>query len=371
MNYTIYLTDNCNMDCKYCYEKGMHKNNQIDFQMIKNIIDLEIKNKTKQCVITFFGGEPLLKKDLIYQTSKYINSKKSRTVFLYNMTTNATLIDDEFIDFIKNNSFISLSISIDGNETTQNQNRVFENNNNTYNIVEKNIKKLLEVTNIPVAVPVITKNNEKYLYSSIEHLVALGFKRISIQYDFNSDWNDDDLKIIREQLEEVSKLYIKKMRLEQEFDILEIDEKISSYIDNKKDVNENCSVGLKGANLGTDGKLYPCMQFMYCEKYEIGDYHNGINKKKQLEVHSKLKHELDECKECDYRRRCNHTCSCINQAFSGDASITAPFTCELQRIIIDISDSIAERMYKEKNPVFMQKYYNFSYKDIEKRINEK
>ena len=85
------------MNCKYCYEKGIHKNNQIDLQMVKNIIDIEARSKTKQCIITFFGGEPLLKKGLIYEISKYIKSKKYKTKFMYNMTTNATLIDDEFI----------------------------------------------------------------------------------------------------------------------------------------------------------------------------------------------------------------------------------------------------------------------------------
>ena len=369
MDYTIYLTDNCNMDCKYCYEKGMHKNNEIDLQNVKNIIDLEIKNKTKRCIITFFGGEPLLKKDLIYDISKYIKSKKSKTRFYYNMTTNATLIDDDFIEFIKNNPFLFLSISIDGDSIIHNQNRLFKNKVESHDIVEKNIIKILNAVNIPVAVPVVTKSNEEYLFNSIHYLYKIGFRKISIQYDFKADWNDNDIEILKKEFEKISVLYMEKMREEQEFDILEIDEKIFSYIDSDKDVNDNCSVGLRGVNVGTDGKIYPCMQFMYDEQYEIGDCLKGVNQKLQLEVHNKLKQELDECKECNYRKRCNHTCSCINKAFSGNPAQTAPFTCEIQRLIIDTSDRIAEQMYKEKNPVFIQKYYNSSYKSIENKIN--
>ena len=368
MNYTIYLTDNCNMNCKYCYEKEMHKDNQIDIQMVKNIIDIEAKSKSKQCILTFFGGEPLLKKHLIYEVSNYIKSQKYKTNFLYNMTTNATLIDDEFIKFVKNNPFISLSISIDGNMESHNRNRMFNGKNGSYDIVEKNVKKLLNESKIPVAVPVITKNNEKDLYNSIENLIKIGFRRINIQYDFMTEWDDQDIEILKSELEKVANLYMKKMREEDEFDLLEIDEKIFSYIDDSKNVNDNCSVGLRGANIGTNGKIYPCMQFMYDDKYEIGDCHNGINKKLQVEVHNKLKQELKECKECNYRKRCNHTCSCINKAFSGNAATTSPFTCEMQRIIIDISDKIAEQMYKERNSVFMQKYYNDSYESVEKNI---
>ncbi len=370
MNYTIYLTDNCNMNCKYCYEKGTHKNNQIDIQMVKSLIDIEVKSDDKFCVITFFGGEPLLKKSLIYEISDYIKSKKSKTTFLYNMTTNATLIDDDFIEFVKNNQFISISISIDGSSEVHNRNRLYGDQKGSYDIVQKNVKKLLEVSREPVAVPVVTRNNEKDLYSSVESLLNLGFKKISLQYDFTNDWNDQDLVILKEEFEKISKLYMEKMRLEQEFDILEIDEKIFSYIDDKKDVNDNCSVGLRGANLGTDGKLYPCMQFMYDKQYEIGDCYNGINPERQLEVHNNLKQELDDCKDCTYRKRCNHTCSCINKSFSGDPTKTSPFTCEIQRIIIEVADNIAEQMYKENNPIFMQKYYNSAYSSIEKKLLE-
>lgn len=74
MNYIIHLTDNCNLNCKYCYENK--KNSEIDFEYIKDIIDYEIKQKNKFAGLAFYGGEPLLKKELIYKTIEYINSKK-------------------------------------------------------------------------------------------------------------------------------------------------------------------------------------------------------------------------------------------------------------------------------------------------------
>ena len=141
MDYSIYLTDACNLNCKYCYEKNMHYNREISFENMKKIIDTEIKNKSKESIITFFGGEPLLKKDLIYDIVEYIKSKKSKTKFLYNMTTNGVLIDDEFVNFFENNDFISLSISIDGAADSQNENRITKNGKATYELVAQNAKK--------------------------------------------------------------------------------------------------------------------------------------------------------------------------------------------------------------------------------------
>lgn len=371
MNYSIYLTDSCNMNCKYCYEKDMHFNREISFENIKKIIDREIKNKSKESIITFFGGEPLLKKNLIYKTVNYINSKKSKTKFLYNMTTNGTLIDDEFVKFFENNDFISLSFSIDGNSISQNENRITKDGKITYEIVSNNAKKLLSKPEVVVAVPVVTKNNLKYLYNNLCTILEIGFKKISFQFDFTANWNDDDLETIKNEFKKISKKYVESMRNENEFHILGIDEKIRSYIDDDMNCNNDCSVGLRGANVGTDGNIYPCMQFMYNNDYIIGTCDNGIDKGKQLNVYNMLKEEMEECIKCAYNKRCNHTCSCINKAYTNNPKQTSPFTCELERMMINIADDIAETLYLEKNPVFIQKFYNIHYNNIEKTINKR
>lgn len=122
MNYTIHLTGKCNLRCKYCYE---NKNNtEISFDHIKALIDNEIKTNSNHSVITFYGGEPLLRKDLIYQTVDYIKTKESSTKFYFGMTTNGMLMDDKFIQYIKENNFISIAYSFDGNKDVQNLNRI-------------------------------------------------------------------------------------------------------------------------------------------------------------------------------------------------------------------------------------------------------
>ena len=62
MNYIVHLTQACNLRCKYCYENKKEK--EIEFNKIQLLIDNEINEKSDYSVITFYGGEPLLKKDL-------------------------------------------------------------------------------------------------------------------------------------------------------------------------------------------------------------------------------------------------------------------------------------------------------------------
>ena len=122
MNYTIHLTGRCNLRCKYCYENK--KDTEASFDNIKALIDNEIKSNSNYSVITFYGGEPLLRKDLIYQTIDYINSKDSQTKFYFGMTTNGMLMDEEFIQYIKENEFVSIAYSFDGTKDVQNLNRI-------------------------------------------------------------------------------------------------------------------------------------------------------------------------------------------------------------------------------------------------------
>lgn len=122
MNYIFHLTRRCNLNCKYCYEnKGIE---DLSFENIKLVIDSEIKAKNKISTISFYGGEPLIRKDLIYQIVDYIKSQKRKTKFFFNMTTNGTLLDEEFIAFAKKNEFLHIAYSFDGIKEIHDLNRV-------------------------------------------------------------------------------------------------------------------------------------------------------------------------------------------------------------------------------------------------------
>ena len=111
MNYIIHLTDKCNMNCKYCYEHK--KDKEISFDNIKKLVDNIVENDTsKSTVLSFYGGEPLLKFEMIKDTIEYVNSKEKKIDFMYSITTNGTLITDEVIDFFNDNNFVFVQLSM-------------------------------------------------------------------------------------------------------------------------------------------------------------------------------------------------------------------------------------------------------------------
>ena len=360
MEYIIHLTDSCNLNCTYCYENKKIKN--ISFESIKAICDYEINQNSKYVNIVFYGGEPLLQKNLITQTIDYIKSKKSKTIFYFGITTNGTLLDKKFIKYMKKNNFISIGYSIDGIKEVHNLNRKTVDGNNTFDIVYKNAKELLKVFKDAVSMSVITKNNLNNLANSVEFLIQTGFKKINLLFNYSENWIDEDLKEIEKQFSLISDIYSKFLLNEIDIDIPILDEKYNC--------NEDCGYGFKSINVGTDGNFYPCMQFVDKKEYIIGNCKNGIDKKAQLNLINNSRKETSTCKNCAIRTRCKHTCSCKNYSLTKNINTVSPFVCETEKIFIRIADKMAEKLYKENSKLFIQKFYNKNY-NIIKHISQK
>ena len=75
--------------------------------------------------------------------------------------------------------------------------------------------------------------------------------------------------------------------------------------------------------------------------------------------------EYEICTQCAVRERCKHTCGCLNLITSGNINQPSPLICETEKMLIEISDKLAEKLYKKKSRAFIQKKYNKIYPLIE------
>ncbi|MBS3094894.1 radical SAM protein, partial [Candidatus Pacearchaeota archaeon] len=136
------MTEVCNSQCKYCYEKsmqefenGLEKKFKFDFSAPRDFsVDLNKLKKfilqDKNPVIIFYGGEPLLQLEKIKQTIALFEKKKIK----FCMQTNGKLLDKMPKEYM--NKFSKILVSIDGDE----QRTDFNRGKGTYNLVMKNLK---------------------------------------------------------------------------------------------------------------------------------------------------------------------------------------------------------------------------------------
>lgn len=358
MDYVLHITDECNFRCKYCYENKCNK--KLSFENIKALINVIVEKNEKKPVITFYGGEPLLEKETIYKTVEYIHDieKNNDVKFSFKINTNGYLLDDEFLEFAKKNDFY-FCYSIDGNKSAHDINRVMVDGCGTFDRVEENAKKILEYKFNNIAMMVVNRNNIEMLYESVKYLFSLGFEKVLFALDYSDKWVDSDLDIIKREYLKLAELYYEKTMNEDSFYMFPFENKIDAYISENKRCLMECNLGYKSVNISTDGKLYPCMQLVDNPEYVIGDCVNGIDIEKRANL--KKVEEYEVCKECAIKDRCKHTCACANKLSTGDVTQLSPFVCETERIIVEIADEVANRLYKEESSMFFHKKYNKMY----------
>ena len=128
----LQVTQSCNLVCGYCpyankTEQPLqrdHTGKVMSFETARRAIDFlyEHSSDMNSVNISFYGGEPLLNMDLIEKVVAYADRVFLGKTLHYNMTTNATLLDERNIDFIVKHG-ISVMVSLDGPKQIHNKNR--------------------------------------------------------------------------------------------------------------------------------------------------------------------------------------------------------------------------------------------------------
>lgn len=151
------LTDVCNLICGYCFIKGnTPKQNQsgkvMSLDTAKETIDMYFANlqTTKfHKTIVFYGGEPLLMFPLFKQIIGYINDSYGDELVKHKigllLISNGTKITNEVADYLAKHPEITICISLDGCEETNDQKRIYADGKGTYQDITAGLKYLHSV----------------------------------------------------------------------------------------------------------------------------------------------------------------------------------------------------------------------------------
>ncbi|WP_034449244.1 radical SAM/SPASM domain-containing protein [Butyrivibrio sp. AE2032] len=342
MNLTLHLTENCNMDCTYCIREKCPKDMTED--VLFAACDLAF-SKGQRAGLCFFGGEPLLKKDLIFKALDYCGEKSRKTGIIFDckMTTNGSLLDEEFLErAVKAN--MGIGLSFDGK--AQDICRIFAGGKPTSSVVEEKAKLLLRYMPEASALATIAPQAVPYYADSVKYLHELGFKHLSfvIAYGSKVNWTDDDLDALRLQLEETCR-YIKELFInDDKIYVGPIFSKIGECIRDKNPA-ERCHLGVRQMPVTPDGSLYPCTSFIGDEYYLLGNVFEGINEEKVIEI-AKRSSTPETCKDCALVKRCTNSCGCANRMNTGDENKVSPLQCTYERMLIEVSDALGEELYQ-------------------------
>jgi uncharacterized protein len=360
MQYTLHLTERCNFACEYCAlsQQDVDMKQETAFAAV----DLALSDDSKSVGIGFYGGEPLLCKKLIRDVLEYTVSKIADTdkKAYFKLTTNGSLLDDEFLNFATGNR-VFISLSLDGNEKSHNANRLDHDGGGTYLRAARILPKLLAQIPFTPVLMTVAPNTASYFNDSVQHIFSLGVRNLICTLDYSADWSEEDFEILREQYKKLAAYYLKAMEKEEKIFFSPFESKINSHIKSREYCRERCKLGYDQISVGTDGSLYPCIQFVCDSAYQIGHVRDGIDQIRRREIFKQSRSEQAECKSCAIKNRCLHTCACINKHSTGNLAEPSPALCAHERMLITIADSIAAKLYKKRSGLFIHKHYNNLY----------
>ncbi|WP_430885012.1 radical SAM/SPASM domain Clo7bot peptide maturase [Fusibacter sp. JL216-2] len=181
---TLAPTLACNFKCPYCYEtpdsKVMDENVQA---AIVKMADEALK-RSDSLDITWYGGEPLLAKDLIWDmSSKFIEicEKRDADYGAY-MVSNGYLFKEDDLEMLKKSRITAMQITIDGPPDVHNTRRVLHNDGETFDEILSNIK-MLKNGGIKVNLRVnIDKTNIDRVPELLDILVENGLNSMPISF---------------------------------------------------------------------------------------------------------------------------------------------------------------------------------------------
>lgn len=324
----ISITDNCNLRCKHCFGDYTNGRN-MNIEQFKALLNKLKSIGTYRLGIT--GGEPFSNPDIYKILEEAIKEK-----FKVQITTNGTLITDDFFDLIDKygSDSMSLSISIDGKEDVHDYIR----GKGTFKVIKQNINKLIESNVRVIFNTIITEYNIDSLEEFLIEMKNMGilsgsFMPLRLLGRATENFVNDKEYFSLEKKKyviDILKKHARNTKRKQFFDrkaitpdgkiriIVYDDDVPMRYLKNKR-----CGGGISVASIKANGDMTPCIfldEFFKDRKMKFANvFEEDIldiwNKNEQFIFMRELSY-CDECIDCDYIDKENCDCGCVANSYS-------------------------------------------------------
>jgi uncharacterized protein len=365
MHFTLHLTTGCNLNCSYCYSPPLLREDMNENTLLQSIHFAASISRNNAGII-FFGGEPLLCQDMIFQAINECKLLEKSIGFVYHtkMVTNGMLLDEPFIKKATDLR-LSIALSFDGIKNAHDAHRQTPNHQSTFDKLDSISSVLLRYQPYANVLLAVTTRTASYYAASVHFLFNKGFKYLIASVNYADEWTDQDLAILKKEYLKIADLYQQWTLAGKKFYFSPFEVKLATHIKRKDAQCFRCALAQHQISIAPDGKLYPCVQFVGNGHnhldYSIGDIQLGINEQKRIALFEQSKIKDEACADCALNHRCNNDCSCLNWQTTGNINKISPLLCESERMLIPIVDKLGKELFQKKAQTFIQKHYNPSY----------
>lgn len=330
----ITISEDCNLNCIYCYEKSK-SHNVINEKKAQELIRKELSSPgLKQAIIYFHGGEIALHFDVIKRICEWIWKEQFKPEIKFSASTNGTLIHGDIKKWLELHSKdFQIGLSLDGTKEMHDINR-----NNSFDRINLQFFKSMW-PNQPVKMTISPLTIDKTA-EGIIYIINQGLY-VSANLAYGCEWEQDKLK----------KAYAKELSKLADFFIShpEIDlpkrplyknlELLGKYVlSNKPQKHVKwCGTGEFMVCYSPEGNKYPCQMFMPSS----GNEKRNIPSIEDIQI-------LSPCNSCCILSICP-SCYGYNFINTGIISKAPDGLCDYTKLEALCYSYVLSIMLKEKN----------------------
>lgn len=364
MKATLSLTHRCNLACNYCYA-GSTTKPDMTLSTAKKCVDftLSITPDGEELGLCLFGGEPLLRFDLVREITSYSYLKAAETnkTVRVSMTTNGTLVDEEVVAFAADQN-LHLCFSIDGPPDVHNRKRFYHGGQGSFDDVMHGLELASKHLDRFQVNSVFGPDTMMDLPRTLEFFVDHGISVIHFNPDITACWPDSLRPMLKEVYSQISAYYIDCYTHGKEIAVNLLDGKMLLFIKDGYDASDKCAMGDCEWGFAPSGNIYPCERFIgEDENHEhlLGNIHSGMDVERRCALRLKRGNRNTECVDCKLKNFCMNWCGCTNYFMSGRSDMSAPALCAMEQASITAARQVFDSLVQEGNELFADHMYNY------------
>lgn len=366
MELTLVLTHACNLGCSYCYA-GKKDARTMPETTARRAIDWAMERCGGELLLGWFGGEPLLRWDLLTALHDYAAGRAAAAgvALTGTVTTNATLLSAERMDWLAGRG-ITVGISIDGDRATHDRLRPLAGGGSSFDAVRAGLRTALARVPMTQTISVVHPGNVAELDRTVGFLLGEGVRVISLSLDPSADWDLGDLDTYRRQLDLIGERWLAEFRAGRDLWIEPLDGRIVARVKGGLQDCDRCSAGIGELAIAPSGTWYPCERMVGADgarerRWALGSLHStpdgGPDPALARALSGGHAEEPAECRACPLRERCQHTCACSNAMATGTLATPGGAQCAAEQAAIAVADRIAGALWEEGNALFLRRRY--------------
>lgn len=316
---SLSITESCNLNCVYCFEKSK-SSKKMDFDTAIRVIDEELNHSEDYdaVAVDFMGGEPFLEFELIKSVCEHYWGQENKKRIVFFTTTNGTLVKEHIKEWLRTNKErFSCMLSLDGIPEAHNVNR-----SNSFARID--IDFFREMWPEQKVKGIVSQETLCYLSDSVIYLHKLGFSKIEMKLAYGFDWsNVKQSVLLQKELSKLVDFYVKYPHLTP---CTLINLKVQDVLLSKDVIKKWCNAGERTISYDMDGNPYPCRYFQDLRKNQI------LSLDEMWKVdYQQIQNLLEEpCRSCILRNLCR-TCYAFNYEQNGSYGQKNFSSCKITR----------------------------------------